>query len=161
AGNLEQSTDARSKSADYTYDAAGRVTEIEYSDQTIQFTYDAGTNAHGRMSGFSDGSGSTQYTYDAMGRVTSKSQTVGSVTRAVGYGFNASGQLTSTTTPSGQVIHYTYANNRIASITVNSTLLLSNVLYAPFGPTRGWEWGNGSLTVREYDSDGQLTTIDS
>ena len=35
------------------------------------------------------------------------------------------------------------------------------LIYAPFGPTRGWTWGNGTLTVREYDTDGRLTTIDS
>jgi len=161
AGNVALSTDARNKDADYSYDALGRVTQIEYSDQTIAFTYDTGANGKGRLNGFSDGSGSTQYAYDTHGRVTGKTQTSGSVVRTVGYGYNASGQLETLTTPSGQVIHYTYANDRVSSITVNSTPLLSNVLYTPFGPTRGWQWGNGSFTVREYDTDGRVTQVDS
>ena len=35
------------------------------------------------------------------------------------------------------------------------------MLYQPFGPTSGWTWGNSTLAVREYDTDGKLTDIDS
>ena len=35
------------------------------------------------------------------------------------------------------------------------------MLYQPFGPIRGWSWGNSSLAVREYDTDGKITDIDS
>jgi RHS repeat-associated protein len=161
AGDLHVSTDARGRQAEYSYDALGRVTDIEYSDQTMHFSYDTGPNAKGHLSSVTDGSGSTQYTYDSHGRVTSKTHTVGSVTRTVGYSYNAAGQLASSTTPSGQVIAYTYTNNRVTSVTVNSTTILSQVLYSPFGATRGWQWGNGSITAREYDTDGQLTTIES
>jgi RHS repeat-associated protein len=161
AGNPAQSTDARGRVGNYSYDALDRLTQVQYSDQSIHYTYDTGTNARGRLSSFSDGSGSTHYGFDSLGRIVSKSQTVGTVTSTISYGYNAAGQLTSTTTPSGQVIGYSYSNSRISGITVNGAPLLSNVLYAPFGPTRGWTWGNGTLTVREYDSDGRLTTIDS
>lgn len=88
-------------------------------------------------------------------------QTTGSLVRLVSYAYNSAGQLAQMTTPSGQIVAYGYANNRITSVTVNSAPLLSQVLYAPFGATRGWTWSNGTLTVREYDQDGQLTTIDS
>ena len=71
------------------------------------------------------------------------------------------GQLSSIVTPSGQLIGYAYSINRISEITVNGTPLITNILYAPFGPTRGWQWGNGTFTAREYDTDGQLTTIES
>jgi YD repeat-containing protein len=30
-----------------------------------------------------------------------------------------------------------------------------------FGPTRGWTWGNSTLAIREYDTDGKITDIDS
>jgi RHS repeat-associated protein len=59
------------------------------------------------------------------------------------------------------VIGYAYQNGRISEVTMNGTTVLNQVLYAPFGPTRGWQWGNGTFTVREYDMDGQLTTLDS
>lgn len=161
AGNLDTSTDARGADAEYTYDALGRVTAIEYSDQTIQFTYDTGTNGRGRRVAMADASGSTQWSHDAHGRVTGKTQTTGSISRTMGYAYNSEGQLQTITTPSGQLIGYTYSNGRVSGITINGAVLLSNALYSPFGPTRGWQWGNGTYTVREYDSDGRVTTIDS
>lgn len=161
SGNVATSTDSRSVEANYAYDALDRVTEVEYSDQTINYSYDAGPNAKGRLSSFIDGSGSTSYSYDLQGRIAAKTQVVGGVSKTVGYSYNPAGQLAYLTTPSGQTIGYTYSNNRVTAISVNGTPLLSQVLYAPFGPTRGWQWGNGSLTAREYDTDGRLTVIES
>jgi hypothetical protein len=52
--------------------------------------------------------------------------------------------------------------SKITSLTLNgSTTILSNVLYQPFGQTRGWTWGNSTLAVREYDADGRVSSIDS
>lgn len=161
AGNLHQSTDARSKSATYAYDALGRVTQVLYSDQTITFAYDQGTSGKGALTQVTDASGSTSWTYTAHGRVAGKVQLVGSQSFSVGYGHNAAGQLSQLTTPSGQVIGYSYGNGRPSAITINGTALLSGVLYSPFGPTRGWNWANATLAVREYDLDGRIVTIDS
>ena len=36
-----------------------------------------------------------------------------------------------------------------------------NVTYEPFGPTTGWSWGNGTIAVRSYDTDGKITQVDS
>jgi RHS repeat-associated protein len=160
-GNLSTSTDARSKTGTYTYDALNRVTQLSYPDQTIGYSYDTGTNNKGRLMQVTDGSGSTGWAYTSLGRVSGRSQVMGSVTKSVGYGYNSSGQLTSLVTPSGQTITYGYSNNRISSITVNSTALLSSVLYDPFGPARQWTWGNSSLEVRSYNQDGNLTQLDS
>ena len=161
AGNVTQSTDARGKNAVYTYDALSRVTQLAYSDQTIQYSYDQGTNGKGRLTQVTDGSGSTQWTYDALGRPLTKQQIVGSITLNTSYAYNSFGQLTSVTTPSAQVIGYTYANGRVSGITMNGATVLNQVLYAPFGGTRGWNWGNGNITAREYNTDGQLTTLNS
>ena len=65
------------------------------------------------------------------------------------------------TTPSGQVITYSYTNGKVTSISVNGTVLVSNILYDPFGPVRQWTWGNGSLSVRTFDQDGKITQLDS
>ena len=160
AGNLDLATDARIKTGDYSYDALGRVTQIQYSDQTQSFQYDQGSNGKGHLTQVSDASGSTAYSYDALGRVQSKTQIIAGQTKTVQYGYT-NGNLTQLTTPSGQTINYSYANGKLSDITVNGQTLLNQVLYSPFGPTRGWTWGNNTLTVREYDQDGQLTTIDS
>ena len=80
-----------------------RVTSIAYPDLTTSFTYDAGTNGAGRLTGASDANHSLSWTYDAQGRASGKSQTVGAITKSVGYGYT-NGNLTSLTTPSGQTI---------------------------------------------------------
>lgn len=161
AAGLQQSTDARSKTATYSYDALGRPTQVVYSDQTLQFTYDQNLNGVGRLTQMTDGSGATHWTYTQQGRIATKQQVVGPRTFNVGYGYNLAGNLNQLTTPSGQVVGYSYSNGRISGITINGSPLLSGVLYAPFGQTRGWNWANGTLAVREYDSDGRITTVDS
>ena len=158
AGNLFTSTDARGAVGTYTYDALNRVTQIAYSDQTINYTYDAGTNGIGRLTGASDANHSMSWTYDALGRVTGKSQTVASITRSVGYGYS-NGDMVSMVTPSGQTITYGYTNHRITSIKVNGTTLLSGVTYNPFGPATGWTWGNGTTVSRSFDEDGNPQQI--
>lgn len=161
AGNLDVATDARGKTADHAYDALGRLTQIVYPDQTVEYTYDQGMNGKGRLTGISDGSVALAWTYDAIGRVTQRAQTVDTVQLDVSYVYDTSGRLSSLTTPSGQVIGYTYSNGRISGITVNQVSLLSQVSYQPFGATTGWQWGNGSATIRQYDTDGQLTYLSS
>lgn len=161
AGNLLTSTDARGKTAIYHYDALNRVTSLTYPDQAISYTYDSGTNQKGRLTQVTDDSGSTSWTYDAQGRMLSRQQIMG-ITKSVGYGYDLSGRLQTLTLPSGNTIGYGYTDGKVTSITLNgSTTILSNVLYQPFGPTQGWTWGNGSFAIREYDSDGLITALDS
>ena len=157
-GNHSTSLDARGNTATYSYDVLNRVTQVAYGDQTIGYTYDAGTNGKGRMTGASDANHSMSWAYDGLGRVTSKSQSVGSVVRSVAYGYT-SGQITSMTTPSGQNVVYAYTNGQVASITVNGMSLVSKVLYEPFGPVRGWTWGSGISESRLHDTDGNVSMI--
>ena len=96
--------------------------------------------------------------YDGLGRVTSKGQTVGTVTRTVGYAYT-NGDLAMLTTPSGQSVAFTYTNGQVTGISVNSTALLSSVKYEPFGPARGWTWGNGTTEVRLHNTDGNASQI--
>jgi RHS repeat-associated protein len=157
-GNLKTATDARSAVATYAYDAMNRVTQVAYADQTINFTYDAGTNGIGRLTGASDTNHTLSWTYDTLGRVTGKGQKVGTVTKSVGYAY-VNGDLTSLVTPSGQTIVYAYTNHRITSITVNGTALLTNATYDPFGPATGWTWGNSTASTRSFDKDGNPSQI--
>ena len=141
-GNLKTSTDARNAISTYTYDTLNRVKTVAYkigstTDQTITYTYDAGTNGKGRLTGASDANHSMTWAYDNLGRVISKGQTLGSVTKTVGYAYT-NGDMTTETTPSGQTVVYSYTNGQVTQISVNGTTLLSNVVYEPFGPVRGW-----------------------
>ena len=110
AGNLATSTDSRGAVSTYAYDALNRVTSVAYSlggttDQTIAFTYDAGTNGQGHLTGASDANHSMTWSYDALGRVTSKGQSIGTVTQSVTYGYT-NADLTTLITPSGQSVTY-------------------------------------------------------
>jgi RHS repeat-associated protein len=157
-GNLKTATDARSAVATYAYDAMNRVTQVAYADQTINFTYDAGTNGIGRLTGAADANHSMSWTYDTLGRVTGKGQTIGTVTKSVGYAYT-NGDLASLVTPSGQTIVYSYTNHRITSITVNGTTLLGTATYDPFGPATGWTWGNNTTVTRSFNEDGIQSQI--
>jgi RHS repeat-associated protein len=164
-GNLATSTDARSATATYTYDALNRVASAVFSsgsttDQTLAYTYDAGTNGKGRLTGASDADHSLSWTYDDHGRPLTATQVVGSVSKTTSYSY-ANGLRQSMTTPSGQLITYSYTNGKVTGISVNGTVLISNILYDPFGPVRQWTWSNGSLSVRTFDQDGKVTQIDS
>ena len=164
AGNLATSTDARGAVSTYTYDALNRLASVAYSsggstDQTIAFSYDAGANGKGHLTGASDANHALAWTYSATGSVTSKSQTVGGITKAIGYTYTQ-GNLTSLTTPSGQTVTYGYnSNHQVTSVAVNGTTVLSSVTYEPLGPVNGWAWGNGTTTTRAYDTDGKITQI--
>jgi len=164
-GNLKTSTDARNVVTTYTYDELDRVSTASFAaggtaDQVITYSYDAGTNGKGRLTGTSDANHSLAWTYDDQGRTLTATQTVGSVSRTTSYSY-LNGLRQSVTTPSGQIISYGYTNGKVTSVSVNGTVLISNVLYEPFGPVRQWTWGNGTLSVRTFDQDGKLTQIDS
>ena len=164
-GNLKTSTDGRGAISTYTYDTLNRVKTVAYkvgstTDQTITYTYDAGTNGKGRLTGASDSGNSMSLGYDAQGRVTSKGQTIGTVTKTVGYTYT-NGNMTTLTTPSGQSVVYSYTNGQVSQISVNGTTLLSNVVYEPLGPARGWTWGNGTTLSRLHNTDGLASQINS
>jgi RHS repeat-associated protein len=160
-GNLTVQTDARGATATSGYDALNRVTSVTYPDQVIAYTYDTGNYGNGRLTAVTDASGSTSWTYTAQGRVASRSALIAGITRTVGYGYNGAGQLTSLTYPSGVVVDFGYTNGKVTSITSGSETLVTGVLYDPFGPIRGWTWGNSSQAVRAYDLDGNLSQLDS
>ena len=160
AGNVHTSIDARNVTGTYGYDALNRLTSIAFSDAALSFTYDAGSNGVGRLTGASDANHSVSWGYDAVGRVISKSQSTGGVTRTSGYGYT-NGNLTSIVTPSGQTVAYGYTTGRVTSVAVNGATLLNGILYEPFGPIRQWTWGDGSYAVRTFEQDGNVAQIDS
>jgi RHS repeat-associated protein len=145
------------------YAAKSKRRDSQPSNRT-KYTYDSGPNGKGRLTGASDANHSMTWAYDALGRVSSKKQTQGSVNQTVGYTYS-NADLTTLTTPSGQTVTYTYSDGLVASIAINGTTLLSSVAYEPFGPVRGWTWGNSTTTeVRLYNTDGnpsQYSAIES
>jgi RHS repeat-associated protein len=166
AGNVATVTTARGAMTSYVYDPLNRPTQVSFTmggttDQTIALTYDTGGYGKGRLTNASDANQSVTFSYDALGRVVSKKQIVGPVTLTVGYGYT-NGKLTTLTTPSGKTITYSYnANHQISGVSVNGTPVLSAATYEPFGAISGWTWGNGTTTLRSYNTDGNIANISS
>jgi len=76
AGNLKTRTDARGKTANYSYDSLNRISKIAYDDQTVSYNWDNCANGINRLCSLSNNNSSIiTYNYDSHGRITSKNQT--------------------------------------------------------------------------------------
>lgn len=167
AGNVLTSTDARGATTSYSYDALNRITKKAYSDGTATtYAYDGGAHAIGRLTSMSDASGATNWSYNVFGEVVQKQQKVGSVTLTTQLAYDDhTGRLTGVLYPSGTAVFYSFdGNGRISAISGQSpgakaAVLLSNIIYQPFGPATSWTNGNSSTYHRTYDLDGGIASI--
>ncbi|UJP06215.1 MAG: DUF6531 domain-containing protein [Nitrosomonas sp.] len=170
AGNVKTVTDARGVKHTYTWDALSRPTKRTHTTVTgvpgataRTWSYDAGTNGIGRLTGMADESGSTSFNYDQHGRLLAKTQiakisTVNYI-QTLSYQYDSAGRLEQMTYPSGTQITTTYgADGRPSEIRVNGNLLVGNIVYHSFGAPKGWTWGNGQAHTRSFDQDGRLNT---
>ena len=94
-----------------------RVTSTTYQSQnqslTINYTYDEGDNAKGKLTSITDPSGSTHFEYDKDGNIIKKTKTINNQTFIQEYSYNDKGKLISQTYPSGKEI--TYSNSFLLS----------------------------------------------
>ena len=138
----------------YTYDRAGRLTAIDYSDATpdVSFTYD---NAGNRLS-MVDGSGTETRTYDPVNRLLSVAR--GSDT--LSYAYDLAGNLTQRTYPGSVSTTYTYdLDNRLATA-VNASLETSYGYDVAGNLTQTTlPSANGYAETRVYDASGRLTEV--
>ena len=163
SGNLVRKTDSRGIEANYSYDAANRLSGIVYPDEALSYAYDeasGGAGARGRLTTMRDGSGSTRYVYDAYGRVTSKLQQLGadgnaSALKTVGHAY-VDDLLAGTSLPSGAQVGYRYGSNgRVREILVNGQVVISEIDHFLFGEPKSWATPAGPYN-RSYDLDGRI-----
>jgi RHS repeat-associated protein len=173
-GRMIKRIDARGITTDFTYDGLGRMLTMVFPSQTSQnrsFTYDATTSGNrgvGRLTSFTDGSGSTAYVYDAQGRIITVTQTIQTRTYVTGYTYTAAGDIASLTYPSGRVVSYTRnVVGRISGVRTRptaagvDTTVASSMVYRPFGGLQNLTHGNGLALTRAYDGDGRIRDIDT
>ncbi|TRW48420.1 RHS repeat protein [Aliidiomarina halalkaliphila] len=157
-------TDARNITTTMEYDALGRMTKRQ-NDQTTQFYYDQGVQQHrGKITSFTDTSGSTTYTYGIWGLPTSQQVSIDSSSYTVNWTYDGHGRVNSLVYPGGNQVHYHYNNyGEIESVSVTiggvNTPLLSNISSLPFGPVRSWTYGNSLQRSLSYDQSYRLTSI--
>ena len=109
------------QSISYCYDELHRVTKKDYQPHTYAppacpitapvatFTYDAGTNGKGHLTGLTDQAGSGLYTYDPLGRMTTEQRTIAGVSKSMSYAYNLDGSMKSLTYPSNHACYTLFA----------------------------------------------------
>ncbi|MCC5879869.1 MAG: RHS repeat protein [Idiomarina sp.] len=162
-GQLINSTDARGVSTNFTYDASGRLTTKSNSD-TSSFTYDASARGRGKLSSFSDASGSTTYGFDEWGAVSSQDTFIEGSRYVMSLTRDFYGRVNSLTYPGGNRVNYQYGNaGRVESLTVTingvTRDVIKDVEYLPFGPANSYTFGNNLHRDLMYDNSYRLTNI--
>ena len=154
AGNLITIVDANQTSVHYGHDALNRLDSITYTPpdagREISFVYDDPAVAYskGRLTSYTDSSGTNSYQYDLLGRVTQESRTIDSIAYTTSYGYNDRNNLAILTYPTGtQITFQRYDNERLSGILINSQPLTQNVSYRPFGPEEDFTFGANLFTV--------------
>lgn len=168
AGNMLTRTDARGVKHTYAYDTLNRPTSRTHTaprgvtaTTSLAWSYDAGTNGIGHLTRMSDETGSTAFSYDDHGRLIGKAQTVTSgnktYTHTLAFEYDSAGRLVKETYPSGTQVSTAYGiDGRPLEIRINGAVLMSNIVFQPFGAAKSWTWGNGTAYSRQYDLDGRL-----
>ena len=172
AGNRTNEVDARGVVTVRTFDKLNRVTSETYPAspaENVAYSYDASNSTNkgiGRLTGFTDETGSTALSYNQRGDVVSSTRVIGSDSYTTGYGYDLADNVTNIVYPSGHVISYRRdSQGRISAVTFRpsgsgaATMLATNVSYEPFGPLAGLVYGNGLVRSQGYDEDYRLTGI--
>lgn len=164
----------------YSYDAGGRITDIDYpspSGEDVDFAYDTqnggGTNGAGKLVGTTFEIGETDYEYRSNGRLRSVTQTLkdqpsdpSGHAYDVEYQINAEGRITVLDYPSGRSVRYTYDTagylDEIETKTATSSweVVVTNIRYRPLGPVRALEYGDGAEQTRTFDNSFRMTRLE-
>ena len=165
-GRMTSESRANGKSISYHWDALDRLSYRTSGTSTDLYYYDQGTYGKGKLTGFSDGSGSTGLTYDSNGHIARQDTTVYGTTYSALWNYDGAGRLSTMTYPSGMVLTYHYdATGRVSSISTNLPswpTLASGFLYQP-ATERMYAYvaGNGIVQATTLDTDGRIASIAS
>ncbi|QWF15380.1 RHS repeat-associated core domain-containing protein [Lysobacter capsici] len=177
AGLLATKKDANDAVAHrYTYDVLGRPkavfytaagpADVEYDYDTVNTECTAGQSfATGGLTATRTEGNELKYCYDRFGQVVRKVQIVAGKSFTLSYTYTLAGNLDTLTYPDGTTVDYVRDSQaRITEVGVrpnggSRTVLLNNAAYEPFGPVKGWTYGNGRTLVRTYDLDYRPRTI--
>ncbi|MFK0288447.1 DUF6531 domain-containing protein [Streptomyces sp. NPDC090499] len=146
-------------SISYHYDTLGRTTKTDYSDTATPdttYTYDKA----GRPTEVSDGTTTAEYTYDKAGRTTGITRGNDDFV----YDWDSDGRLTRRTLPDGRTEAYTYDDDaRLDTTTLHGGQLASDTTltyaYDAAGELKTTSRSDGPTTTRDYDPAGDLTHL--
>ncbi|MBC3919485.1 RHS repeat protein [Undibacterium sp. CY18W] len=164
AGNILTRTDAKSQTTSYAYDVLNRITRITYHDGSIiNYSYDQGVNAKGRLTQITDANSTIQYSYDSRGRALTDTRTINTVSYVTRYQYDNAGRISSLTYPNGRKVSYTRDSlGRITQIDSSkdglALTLVSQVIYRPFGGVQSYHNSAGQTATRSFDNEGRIAS---
>ncbi|GAB58396.1 RHS repeat-associated core domain-containing protein [Rheinheimera nanhaiensis] len=163
AGRLETKRDARNRTSSYIYDDLGRVTR-KTTNTTHNWYYDNGIYAQGKLTGFSDDSGSTSYEYGSWGSLTRQTSVIQGTSYQTNWSYDTLGRVSTLTYPGGNKVTYGYDVYGVpATITVSingvNRSLISGIKKLPFAPIKEWTFGNGLKRNIYYNTDFRVSGV--
>ena len=172
--NVTGITDARSTATTNTFDAVDRLTAVSitgYSGEAEAFTYDATAGSNkgiGRLTSWSDESGTGSRVYDNFGNVTTDTRVINSKTYTTTYSYDLANRITEIIYPSGRYVDYTYdSSGYLTTITTKPssgggvTTLASSIVHKPFGPIASFTYGNSEALTKTFDNNYWLSTLNT
>jgi RHS repeat-associated protein len=172
AGNRTNEVDARGIVRQRVFDKLNRVTSETFPASTgenITFNYDSTASGNfgiGRLTGYSDETGSNTLTYNERGDVIKSVRTIGTTVYTTTNGYDLADHLTSIKYPSGDFVSIGRdTQGRIYSVSFRANgsgtpvVLANYVAYLPFGPMTSFSYGNALIRSQYYDQDYRLTNI--
>jgi RHS repeat-associated protein len=161
SGRLDTSPSQNPIVQTFSYDAADRVTEVDYSDSTpsVKYTY----NSAGQVATRIDASGTTTYTYDPLGRLASRVHTAGG--GLLSYSYDLDGNLTSETDGNGTTQHAYTNRNLLTSTTTPDGKVIAFDYNGDGKRTDTWfatntgntTWAAHTRTI--YDTSNRVTRV--
>jgi len=162
AGNLLQKTSpapnqtgTATQTISYCYDPLNRMIGKAYSAQScplvtpvVTYTYDAGANGIGHLTGLADQAGSGLYSYDSLGRLSNEIRTIAGISKSMSYDYHLGGSLKALHYPSGASVTYAPDSaGRVSQVEDNGNSInyISGVTYEADGQMAGFVSG-GAIT---------------
>jgi RHS repeat-associated protein len=167
ANNLTSTSDANSATTSRTYDLLHRLltatsTRTSLPTETVTWTWDdatAGNYGLGRIATMEDPAGITGYAYERRGLIRYEERFQDPNYYITTYQYDSSGNRSSITYPSTLVAAYTFDfADRPASVSWNSSSLVSSVAYAPYGSVKSIAFANGTTQTMTYDARYRIQT---
>jgi len=161
AGQKVSATRADGTKLTFGYDVLNRLTTTSNQGSVLlQYTYDNCKNGQGRLCSVTDASGTTVYKYHKTGKLKKKKVAISDDKYQLSYEYDAAGRVKSIHYPSGLKVKYKVDElGNIIAIKAKGKQLLKNVAYKPFGPIKGWMFGNGQQRAIQYDHQLKIQRI--
>ncbi|TPN63600.1 hypothetical protein FJ986_23405 [Mesorhizobium sp. B1-1-1] len=155
-GRLLKQTDPSGVSMILNYDVLGRVLRKEFRDDNdrpqrfVNYTFDEGLNAIGRMTSAKDDNGRSSFIYSAAGQLIAALRTTGDETYVTHSVFDLDGRLKQLVYPDGKSVFYDYDGPWLKKVYSDSTVYAEYSNFDPqFGPLDS-RYGNNTTTSVEY-----------